>query len=91
MDAEFELGQQLTEKTNLDKWLTERYCLYLDKGGELFRYDIHHKEWKINHVRIDRLSLNYSVGGASLSDVAPRLTHYSEGVKVVAWGRRRIS
>jgi uncharacterized protein YqjF (DUF2071 family) len=90
MDAAFEVGQQ-QEKTNLDKWLTERYCLYLDDGGKLFRYDIHHKEWKINHVRIDRLSLNYGVGGVSLSNIAPGLTHYSEGVKVVAWGRQRIS
>jgi uncharacterized protein YqjF (DUF2071 family) len=33
MDATFEIGKQLSEKTSLDKWLTERYCLYLDRHG----------------------------------------------------------
>jgi uncharacterized protein len=90
LDTEFEIEQQLEQKTKLDEWLTERYCLYLDKDNELFRYDIHHKEWNIRKVEIKRLSLNYKVGDINLADKQPVLTHYSEGVKVIAWRRQKV-
>ena len=89
LDTEFEIRQQLEHKTELDKWLTERYCLYIDKGNEFYRYDIHHKEWKIKNVEIKRLNFSYKVGDINLSDSQPVLTHYSDGVKVIAWGRQK--
>jgi uncharacterized protein len=88
LDTEFEIKQELEDKTNLDKWLTERYCLYLDKGDEFYRYDIHHKEWRLKNVDIKQLNLNYKIGDINLSDRQPILTHYSDGVKVIAWGRQ---
>lgn len=45
LNAEFEINEIVSDKTPLDKWLTERYCLYLQQGSHFFRYDIHHKEW----------------------------------------------
>ncbi len=89
MDTEFEIKEQLIEKTKLDSWLTERYCLYLDKGETIYRYDIHHKEWEIKNVDIKRLELSYKIGVINLTN-KPDLTHYSEGVKVVAWERMKI-
>ena len=89
LDTEFEIKQELENKTELDKWLTERYCLYLDEGNEFYRYDIHHKEWKIKNIDIRRLKLNYKIGDINLSDRQPVLTHYSEGVKVIAWRRQK--
>jgi uncharacterized protein YqjF (DUF2071 family) len=91
LDTEFEIGQDLSDKTDLDKWLTERYCLYFDKDNEIFRYDIHHKEWRIKTVNISRLNLSYKIGGLNLSDRKPNLTHYSDGVKVIAWRRQRLT
>ena len=90
LDTEFEIKQQLENKTNLDKWLTERYCLYLDKDNKFYRYDIHHKEWNIKNVDIRRLDLTYRVGDINLSDKPPSLTHYSDGVKVIAWRRQKL-
>ncbi len=89
LDAEFEVKEQLSKKTELDNWLTERYCLYLDKGETVYRYDIHHKEWEIKNIELNQLNLNYSIGELNLTDI-PNLTHYSHGVKVVAWKRKRI-
>lgn len=37
LNTEFEIGEKLTNKTELDKWLTERYCLYLNKGNKRYR------------------------------------------------------
>lgn len=88
-DTEFEVKQDLEHKTELDKWLTERYCLYLDNNNQFYRYDIHHKEWSLKTIEIKSLNLNYKVGDMNLSDKQPSLTHYSDGVKVVAWRRQK--
>ncbi|WP_353195195.1 DUF2071 domain-containing protein [Parapedobacter defluvii] len=89
MDTEFEVKNPLAEKTARDRWLTERYCLYLDKEEAIYRYDIHHKEWEIKRVELKRLNLNCKIGAFGLTD-KPDLMHYSNGVKVVAWKRTRI-
>jgi uncharacterized protein YqjF (DUF2071 family) len=90
LDTEFEIKNLLNTKTDLDKWLTERYCLYLDKNNEFYRYDIHHKEWTINNVEIKRLKLSYKIANIDLGDRPPNLTHYSNGVKVIAWQRQKL-
>ena len=90
LDTEFEIKKLLNHKTDLDKWLTERYCLYLDKDNEFYRYDIHHKEWTIKNVEIKRLKLSYTIGNINLCDRQPNLTHYSDGVKVIAWKRQKV-
>lgn len=89
LDVEFQIKQDIDQKTELDKWLTERYCLYLDKDKRFYRYDIHHKEWRIKNVGISRLKLNYKISHLNLADRQPDLIHYSEGVKVVAWKRQK--
>ncbi|MFZ1702725.1 MAG: DUF2071 domain-containing protein [Saprospiraceae bacterium] len=83
-------GEQVIPKTELDRWLTERYCLFLEKNKNLFCYDIHHKEWEIKPLEVKSLKLDYHLKGIQLSPYQPYLAFYSEGVKVVAWGRKRL-
>lgn len=90
LNAEFEIKQNLPDKTELDKWLTERYCLYLDQENKLYRYDIHHKEWALKNANVKSLNVNYNIGEINLNDNQPNLTHYSEGIKVIAWKRQKI-
>ncbi|MCC7452672.1 MAG: DUF2071 domain-containing protein [Crocinitomix sp.] len=90
LNAVFEINDKIAQKTELDKWLTERYCLYLDSGNELYRYDIHHKEWELKNVHVQRLNVNYKLKNIVLSEEKPYLTHYSEGIKVIAWKRQKI-
>lgn len=89
LDTEFKIENKLHDKSELDIWLTERYCLYLDKENKLFRYDIHHKEWEIKSVKIKQLNLNYKIGDIQLTN-SPNLMHYSDGVKVIAWKKRNV-
>jgi uncharacterized protein YqjF (DUF2071 family) len=89
LDTEFEVKKPLTEKSSLDNWLTERYCLYVDKAETIYRYDIHHKEWEIKNVDIKRVNVNYKIGDINLTS-KPDLIHYSDGVKVLAWERTRV-
>lgn len=90
LDTTFSINKTLEVKSDLDKWLTERYCLYLDKDNKIFRYETHHAEWKLNHVDVHILKTYYKVGNIYL-DRKPDLLHYSEGVKVVSWSPKLLS
>jgi len=76
-------------KTALDHWLTERYCLYFDRGKKAYRYDIHHAPWALKEVEMLSLKTNYVFGELSLHD-KPQLAQYADGVKVVAWKKVRL-
>ena len=90
LNTAFEIKDELHHKNELDKWLTERYCLYLNIDHDFYRYDIHHKEWKLKIVEIKTLDLRYKTGGLNLTNIQPNLSHYSDGVKVIAWKRQKI-
>lgn len=88
--AEFEIKPVINIKTTLDQWLTERYCLYLDHNQECYRYDVHHQEWELKNVNVKSLRVNYKIGKIDLNASQPNLAHYSPGLKVLAWQRRKI-
>lgn len=88
--ADFEIGQTLLGKSVLDKWLTERYCLYLDNGDNTYLYEIHHKEWEMKNVSFTNLKVSYKIGEIELGMKPPEISHYSEGGKVLAWKRQRL-
>ena len=90
LNSDFEIKETIVNKTELDKWLTERYCLYLNQENEFYRYDIHHKEWEIKKVDIKNLTVNYKIGEIDLNNRQPNLTHYSDGIKVIAWKREKL-
>ncbi|SHG19577.1 YqjF family protein [Pedobacter caeni] len=90
LDIEFEVKDFITLKSKLDLWLTERYCLYLDREEKLFRYEIHHLEWQVAEVALKKIRINYHVNGFNLDSRTPDLIRYSPGVKVLAWTKKEI-
>lgn len=90
LEALYEIPDAEYEKTELDNWLIERYCLYVDKGHDLYRYQIHHKEWNVKKANLKKIDLQYQIGDLFIKDKQPDLTHFSEGVKVLAWQREKI-
>jgi uncharacterized protein len=90
LKAVFETGNPITHKIPLDIFLTERYCLYLDDNGQLYRYQIHHHPWDLQEVQIKNLTTAYTIGNISLH-TPPDLAHYSEGVQVIAWKREKVN
>lgn len=89
-DATFTIGKRIANKTELDNWLTERYCLYLEKNKILYRYETHHKPWVLDTVENLNLISTYKIGNILL-DKKPDLAHYSNGVKVLAWNREKLN
>ena len=88
-EAEYKIKETLTQKSDVDLWLTERYCLYLIQKNRMYRYDIHHKEWEVNRVEVSKLKLHYNLGPIALNN-HPDLLHYSKGVAVVSWKKTQL-
>ncbi|EEI90419.1 hypothetical protein HMPREF0765_4006 [Sphingobacterium spiritivorum ATCC 33300] len=90
LHSDFSILDKVSEKSQLDLWLTERYCLYLERKSQLWRYDIHHKEWEIHNVHMNNLLVDYNFGGIKLSPSTMIKVHYSPGVKVVSWKAEKL-
>jgi uncharacterized protein YqjF (DUF2071 family) len=87
IDISFEAGKTIEIKSPFEKWLTERYCLFDVIAGKIFRYDIHHIEWPLQELKINRLDMHYRLGNF-IAGADPLLAHYSKGVEVVGWGMK---
>jgi len=81
--------QNINEKTELDRWLTERYCVYEEINNHTYRFDIHHKSWQLKKVKLRKLALRYTKERIMLKRLKPDLTHYSIEQKVILWGREK--
>ncbi|MFJ1473726.1 YqjF family protein [Capnocytophaga cynodegmi] len=88
-ETAFEIGNHISQKTELDLWITERYCLFLDSDNTLYRYDIHHEEWKIKSLHINKLNVDYRLKNIHLTPNFD-LCHYSEGTQVISWSRVKL-
>ena len=88
LDIKFKIGPTI-QKTEIDLWLTERYALFQDSKNYINEYEIHHQEWPIREAILENLELNYPRFD-KLIGRRPDLANYSEGVKVVAWGKKKI-
>lgn len=79
---------EITKKTELEKWLTERYALFQDTKKSINEFEIHHLEWPINEIEINNLEFNYPRFNKLIKD-KPNIIQYSKGVKVIAWGKKK--
>ena len=89
MSIRYEVGQKLTEKTDLDRWLTERYALYQDTATSINEFEIHHFEWPTYEIDLNKIEIDYPRFNKFLSNT-PDKTHYSTGVQVIAWDKKKL-
>jgi uncharacterized protein YqjF (DUF2071 family) len=76
---------------SLERWLTERYCLYsIDQRGRLYRGDIHHAIWPLQpaSAEIRRNTLGQGFGLPLLD--APPLLHFSARQEALVWPLARV-
>jgi len=77
---------------SLERWLTERYCLYAGKLSrqQLFRAEIHHPQWLLQPAEAERrVSTMAEASHLRLPDMAP-LLHYSSRQDVLVWPLKRL-
>jgi uncharacterized protein YqjF (DUF2071 family) len=81
-----------TAEQSLDRFLTERYCLYTtNKLGKLFRGVIHHHVWPLQAAEAE-ISINTMTDftlNLKLPDCPPIL-HYSERLETIEWALSMI-
>ena len=81
----------LRAKGSLEHWLTERYCLYTEAGGRIYRGDIHHQPWSLQDAEAEiELNTVATAAGISLPPAKP-LLHFARKLEVLIWPLRRAS
>lgn len=71
---------------SLERWLTERYCLFAaDKQGKIYRGDIQHELWPLQPAEAEiRQNTIAEASGIKLPNTKPHLL-YAENIDVLAW------
>lgn len=79
---QYQISPQPVASTELEKWLTERYCLWTKPGDRLLRLDIAHTSWKLKYVQgeiVENTMASYL--GLNFKCEKP-MAHYAEMKKV---------
>jgi len=87
LQATWTIGERLpfSHPGSMEFFLTERYCLYSERGGDLYRGRIHHEPWPLQEVTLTFLnSTMIESRGLPTPKDAP-LLHYCEEIKVDIW------
>lgn len=90
LNIQFETLNDAYHKSELDFWITERYCLYITSKKKVFRFQTHHREWEIQKLKISNLEVKYHLGELNLEADNLDSSHYSKGVKVIAWNKELV-
>ncbi|HEV3307734.1 MAG TPA: DUF2071 domain-containing protein [Candidatus Sulfotelmatobacter sp.] len=74
-----------SDKTSIDHWLTERYCLYTMHRGQVYRGEIHHTPWPLQKAEAE-LEINTVAAAAeiSLPETTPHLL-FARRLEVLIW------
>lgn len=86
LKIKYSVENPFTDKDPLDKWLTERYLLFQDTRNKKREFEVHHIEWPLNNIKIEKLNIDYPRFKKLISN-DPHKTHYSKGVQAFAWGK----
>jgi uncharacterized protein YqjF (DUF2071 family) len=88
LKIEYAIGNEALRKTELDKWLTERYALFHDTNSCINEFEIHHVAWPVDRLELNKLRIDYPRFSKLIND-KPDKMHYSKGVQVIAWGKSK--
>lgn len=81
--------EYIQNRTGLDRWLTERYCVYQKRRKQLYRIVIHHCPWPLKNMKMKKLVIHYQKGALRLSNRKTEDKHFSTLQQVLIWGREK--
>jgi len=83
--------EQPFERWSLERWLTERYCLYAVHDESVYRCEIHHQKWPLQDAEAEFESNTVaSAAGIELSGTASSLL-FARRLEVLIWPLRRAA
>jgi uncharacterized protein YqjF (DUF2071 family) len=78
------------DKGSLDEWLTARYCLYTHYRNQLYRGEIHHAPWPLQHAEAEiHNNAMHPLLSPSILQSQPIL-HYVEQITALFWLLEKI-
>jgi uncharacterized protein YqjF (DUF2071 family) len=90
--ASWEIGDPLhqSDPGSLEYFLTERYCLYSQHHGNLYRSRIHHPRWPLRKATLRSWSSEMTAPLALPRPQEEPLLHYAEELSVEIWSLRKV-
>ena len=80
---------RLANRSSIEQWFTERYCLYSTHRGQVYRGEIHHVPWPLQpaeaEIEIENIA---AAAGIPLPDTMPHLL-IARRLQVLIWPLRR--
>ena len=81
---------RLAAPGTLERWLTERYCLYTPDGhGRMRRGEIHHAQWPLQAAEAE-IEANSMTGLQGIALAGPPLLHFARYLEAFVWPLRPI-
>ena len=73
-------------KANIDdsfqRWVTERYCLFIRHGNKVIRGDVEHEKWKVQKAELKNYSGNFSDQYGVQLPSSPSSVYYAKKLNV---------
>ena len=93
LQASWRIGETLpySQPGSLEFFLTERYCLYSEHKGELYRARIHHQPWPLQKATLTSLSSTMIESLGLPTPQGDPLLHYADEISVDIWGLTRLT
>jgi len=85
--ASWTIGKKLpaSQPGSREFFLTERYMLYTENNGELYRARIHHQPWPLQKAELEGFDSNIIGANGLPEPEGEPLLHYAEEVNVDIW------
>jgi uncharacterized protein YqjF (DUF2071 family) len=76
---------RLAGEGSIERWFTERYCLYTAHGGHVYRGDIHHQPWPLEEAEAEfETNTVAAAAGIRLPQTRPLLL-FARKLEVFIW------
>jgi uncharacterized protein YqjF (DUF2071 family) len=75
---------------SLEFFLTERYCLYSEKGGDLYRARIFHQPWPLQQATLNSYASTMIESLGLKSFPGEPVLHYAEEIEVDVWAIKKL-
>ncbi len=86
----FEERARFAHPGSLDFFLAERYCLYSERDGDLYRARIHHQPWPLREAKLNSFASTMIEAIDLPTPNGEPLLHYAEEVNVDIWGLEEL-
>ena len=85
--ASWKIGKELprSQPGSREFFLTERYILYTEDDGELYRAQVHHEPWTLQQAELQEFSSDIITANGLPATTGQPILHYAEEISVDIW------